>query len=187
MTAAPEPRQTGGEDAVARELQRLAEQVTALNAEVRRLSDEPRAVPAARDESRLAEAPSYAWLGSLEPPARRRPAVPRFLLECAFLAAAAALAAAAELEPLLILAVMVGAWALVALAEIAAGRAERRREILLLPPAPPAPAPADAAWFSPPVEHTLLDGGASTDSPTAVTRLPPPLLDEATVEQRPHS
>jgi hypothetical protein len=112
--------------------------------------------------------------------------VPRFLLESAFLVAAAALAAAAELEPLLILAVMAGAWALVALAEIAAGRAERRRDVLLLPPAPPAPAPADAAWFSPPVEHTLLDGGASTDSPTAVTRLPPP-LDEATVEERPQS
>jgi hypothetical protein len=184
VTAAPEPRGTTAEDAVARELHRLAEQVTALQAEVRRLADEPRPLPAERDEGRLAEAPSYAWLGSLEPPLRRRPAVPRFLLESAFLVAAAALAAAAELEPPLILAVMAGAWAIVALAEVAAGRAERRRDVLLLPPAPPAPAPADAAWFSPPVEHTLLDGGASTDSPTAVTRLPPQ-LDEATVEQRP--
>jgi hypothetical protein len=184
VTAAPEPREPGTEDAVASELRRLADQVTALQADVRRLADEPRDVPATRDEGRLAESPSYAWLGSLESPVRRRPTVPRFLLESAFLVAAAALAAAAELEPLLILAVMAGAWAIVALAEVAAGRAERRRELLLLPPAPPAPAPADAAWFSPPVEHTLLDGGISTDSPTAVTRLPP--LDEATVEQRPH-
>mgnify|MGYP000627931042 FL=1 len=134
-------------------------------------------------EAPAAGPPSYAWLASLEPPLRRRPAVPRFLLEAAFVVAAAALAAAAELEPLPILGVMAGAWAIVALAEVAAGRAGRRRDELLAPPPAPLPPAADAAWFSPPVEHTLLDRGASTDAETAVTRLPPP-PEDATVEQR---
>jgi hypothetical protein len=111
--------------------------------------------------------------------------VPRFLLEAAFLVAVAALAAAADLEPLVIVAVMAGAWAIVALAELAAGRADRRRAELMVPPppAPVAPPPVDAAWFSPPVEQTLLEPGA-TDSDTAVTRLPPP-VDDATAERRP--
>jgi hypothetical protein len=171
--AATEPTQA---DAVARELQRLGEQVEALQAEVRRLGP-PESVPG--DVT-----PSFAWVGSLDPPVRRRPAVPRFLLEACFLVAAAALAVAADLEPLVIVAVMAVAWAVVALAELAAAAAERRRAELLLapPPARPEAASIDAAWFSPPVEHTLLEGTAA-DSETAVTRLPP--VDESTMEQRP--
>lgn len=171
--AATEPTQS---DAVARELHRLGEQVEALQTELRQLS---RSDPAVADA-----APSFAWVGSLDPPVRRRPTVPRFLLEACFLVAAAALAAAADLEPLVIVAVMAGAWVVVVLAELAAAAADRRRAERLLapPPARAAPPSVDAAWFSPPVEHTLLDGGAS-DSETAVTRLPP--VDESTMERRP--
>ena len=75
-------------------------------------------------------------------------------------------------------------WAIVALAELAASRAERRRELLLLPPVPAQPAEPDAAWFSPPVEHTLLAGAEPAEPQTAVTRLPAP-VEEQTVEERP--
>ncbi|MET0556108.1 MAG: hypothetical protein ABW221_23920, partial [Vicinamibacteria bacterium] len=63
---------------------------------------------------------------------------------------------------------------LVALIEWAASRADLRQELPTYVPAPAAPPGADPAWFSPPVEHTLLDAGAESDSATAVTRLPPP-------------
>jgi hypothetical protein len=184
------PDQTGASDGeavesgVAEELHRLNEQVAALQGELRRLGAGP--LPPAALDRESSSAPSFEWVGSLEPPLRRRPAVPRFLLEAAFLVAAAALAAAADLDPLVIAAVMAGAWVIVALAEWAASRAERRREELLLapPPVPVTQKPADPAWFSPPVEHTRIDVGS--DSATAVTRLPP-VADEATVEHGPVS
>ena len=130
----------------------------------------------------------YAWLSVLEAPERRRPTVPRMLLEGLFLAACATAAAIADLDAAAIAGVMIGAWVLVALIEWAASRADRRREELLLagPPtrvaveaAPPA---ADPAWYSPPVEQTMLDMG-EVDA-TAVTRLPPPADElDATIEQ----
>jgi hypothetical protein len=108
--------------------------------------------------------------------------VPRLLLETLFLAAAAAAAAIADLDPVAIAGVMVGAWVLVALIEWAASRADLRQELPTYVPAPVAPAGADPAWFSPPVEHTLLDAGAEPGSDTAVTRLPPPVDEvEATI------
>jgi hypothetical protein len=121
---------------------------------------------------------------------RRRPAVPRLLLEGLFLGACATAAAIAELEPVALAGVMVGAWVLVALIEWASSRADRRRDELLSipPPMPAAPASSDPSWFVPPVEQTLLDGAAhSTDSATAVTRLPAATEGqlEATVERRP--
>jgi hypothetical protein len=192
MAATEQTGAHGAEEAVARELHRLGEQIEAMQRELRRLGG---TLPAAGDapgwdeRKPQPEPPSYAWVGSLEPPVRRRPAVPRFLLEAAFLIAAAALAAAADLEPLVIAAVMAGAWVIVALAELAAGRADRRRAEVVLAhqPMPAAPPPIDAAWFSPPVEQTLLEPGAgAADSDTAVTRLPPP-VDDATVEQAPRS
>lgn len=165
-------------------LARLEEQVTQLHEEVRGLAVGP-VLPDRADEPPTPVSPgSHAWLGALEPPARRRPQVPRFLLEGLFLAAAAAAAAAADLDPAAIGGVMVGAWVLVALIEWAASRADRRQELPVYVAAPSVPVAADPAWFSPPVEHTLLEG-ATGDGDTAVTRLPPRLDDaEATVEQR---
>ncbi len=171
-------------DDVAGALARLEEQVTQLHEEVRRL-DPAAALPRSADDHAVQPAPgSYAWVGALDSPARRRPQVPRLLLEGLFLAAAAAAAAIADLDPVAIGGVMVGAWVLVALIEWAASRADRRPEQPVYVAAPSGPVTADPAWFSPPVEHTLLEG-ADGDGDTAVTRLPPRLDDaEATVEQR---
>ena len=171
-------------DDVAGALTRLEEQVTELHEDVRRLGVAS-ALPATVDEPATRPAPgSYAWVSALDVPVRRRPQVPRLLLEGLFLAAAAAAAAIADLDPVAIGGVMVGAWVLVALIEWAASRADRRQEVPVYMPAPSAPPLADPAWFSPPVEHTLLEGAAG-DGDTAVTRLPPRLDDaEATVEQR---
>jgi hypothetical protein len=136
-------------------------------------SDEPPPPPSA-----------YAWVGALDVPVRRRPQVPRLLLEALFLAAATAAAAIADLDAVAIAGVMVGAWVLVALIEWAASRADRSADLPVYAPAP-APAPgADPAWFSPPVEQTLLEPRPG-ESVTEVTRLPPPVEDvESTVERR---
>jgi hypothetical protein len=172
-------------DDVAGALTRLEEQVTQLHDEVRRIGGAAALPAAPADEHALQPAPgSYAWVGALDPPVRRRPQVPRLLLEGLFLAAAATAAAIADLDPVAIGGVMVGAWVLVALIEWAASRSDRRPEQPVYVVAPSVPVAADPAWFSPPVEHTLLEG-ADGDGDTAVTRLPPRLDDaEATVEQR---
>lgn len=179
--------QTGSE-AVADELRRLADRIDTLQADVRRLSGPslPPGEPGWDDDR--PQTVSYAWLSSLESPVRRRPAVPRLLLEMLFLAACATAAAIADLDAVALAAVMAGAWVLVALIEWSSSRADRRRDELLSipPPAPAVPEPADPSWFVPPVEHTLLENAASTDSATAVTRLPaaPESELEATVERR---
>ena len=168
-------------------LARLEEQVTALRGEVRRLGAVgalPSSPPPSSEPPPLTPA-AYAWLGAVEPPARRRPQVPRLLLEGLFLVAAATVAAVAELDAVAIAGVMVGAWVIVALIEWAASRAERRPEPGVYLPQAPLPPSADPAWFSPPVEHTLLDAGAD-DNVTEVTRLPPVEDEiEATAERRP--
>jgi hypothetical protein len=176
-----ELRREHDESAVLRELRSLGARVDALQADVRGLA-RPQ-LPEEREPEVGAE-PSYAWLGSLGPAPPRRPTVPRLLLEAAFLVAVAALAAAADLEPLVIGAVMAGAWVLVALAEWAAARADRSHDALLAAPpvAPAGPAPADPSWFSPPVEQTLV-GARGSEPDTAITRLPSPTADD-TGEQR---
>ena len=174
--------ETERQDDVAEALSRLEQQLSSLQTEVRRLGSVS-ALPTSDDE--LGPPPAaYAWLGALQAPTRRRPQLPRLLLEGLFLAAVAAAAAIAELDAVAIAGVMVGAWVLVALIEWAASRVEARQAFSLLAPAAPAAPGADPAWYSPPVEQTLLDV-RSTDSVTAVTRLPPEPDDvEVTVEQR---
>ena len=168
-------------------LARLEEQVTALRGEVRRLGAVgalPSSPPPSSEPPPLTPA-ADAWLGAVEPPVRRRPQVPRLLLEGLFLVAAATVAAVAELDAVAIAGVMVGAWVIVALIEWAASRAERRPEPGVYLPQAPLPPSADPAWFSPPVEHTLLDAGAD-DNVTEVTRLPPAEDEiESTAERRP--
>ena len=67
----------------------------------------------------------------------------------------------------------------------AASRADRRPEATVYVPQTPLPPAADPAWFSPPVEQTLLDAGAD-DNVTEVTRLPAvPDEVETTAERRP--
>jgi hypothetical protein len=167
----------------------LSDRIEALQADVRRLGGPglPAAEPGwSGEEAGAAESPSYAWLSSIEAPVRRRPSVPRILLEVLFLAGVAAAAAVAELDAPVIAGVMAGSWALVALIEWSASRAERTRNAIphFEPAAPPEPAAADPSWFVPPLEHTLLEPAA--DSPTAVTKLPPAPEDiDATVERPP--
>jgi hypothetical protein len=167
----------------------LSDRIEALQADVRRLGGPglPSAEPGWNDEdARPTATPSYAWVSSIGAPVRRRPGVPRVLLEVLFLAAVATAAALAELDAPVIAGVMAGAWALVALIEWAASRAERQRDRIpaLALGAPPEPLPADPSWFVPPVEHTLVESAA--DSPTAVTKLPPADL-EATADRPPPS
>jgi hypothetical protein len=170
-------------DDVADALARIERQVSALNAEVRRLGSVS-ALPH-QDEDRIPPPAAYNWLGALPVPTRRRPQLPRLLLEGLFLAAVAAAAAIADLDAVAIAGVMLGAWVLVAAIEWTASRADERVQVPAYAPALAAPPEDDSAWYSPPVEQTLLDGRLG-DHVTAVTRLPPAPDDvESTVEQRP--
>jgi len=165
----------------------LSDQVEALRADVRRLGGPglPASEPGWNDEpGGSTPAPSYAWVSSVGAPVRRRPAVPRLLLEVLFLIGVATAAAIAELDAPVIAAVMAASWVLVALTEWAASRAARARDAIpTFAPTPPVEQrAADPSWFIPPVEHTLLE--SPPDSPTAVTKLPPAPQDlEATAER----
>jgi hypothetical protein len=172
VSAAPHP-DANGADALAASLQELSERIEQLQGEVRRLGPVLPEADAAWVED-AAEPASYAWLSALEPPVRRRPAVPRLLLEILFLAAVAVAAALAELDAPAIAGVMAVAWVLVALIEWASSRADRRRAEIMLrpPPEPPQPLPADPSWYVPPVEQTMLEG-SPPDASTGVTKLPP--------------
>ena len=166
----------------------LSDRIEALQADVRRLGGPglPTAEPGWNDgPSEPAPTPSFAWVSSVGAPVRRRPAVPRLLLEVLFLIGVAAAAAIAKLDAPVIAGVMAASWALVALIEWAASRADRTRDALpTFTPTPAAePRAADPSWFIPPVEHTLLEPAA--DSPTAVTKLPPAPQDLETTAERP--
>lgn len=170
---------------LATELRRLSDRIDTLQADVRRLSSPSLpSEPGWEDDGDAPRPVSHEWLGALEPAIRRRPQIPRLLLEGLFLAACAAGAALADLDAVAILAVMAGAWTLVALIEWAASRAERRRDELLMapPPAPPVPADADPSWFVAPVERTMLEGQHDLAAVTAATRLPP-VDPDVTVER----
>ena len=165
----------------------LSDRIEALQADVRRLGGPglPSGDPGwSSEETGSPAAPSYAWVTSVGAPVRRRRTVPRLFLEVLFLIGVAVAATIAELDAAMIAGVMAGSWALVALIEWAGSRADRRRDVA--PPieqiAPAVPLPADPSWFVPPVEHTLVEPAA--DSPTAVTRLPPPPHDIDTTAER---
>ena len=171
-------------DELTEALARLERQVGALNAEVRRLGSVS-ALPTQSDD--LPPPPAaYDWLGALQAPVRRRAQLPRMLLETLFLGAVAAAAAIAELDAVAIAGVMIGAWVLVALIEWVASRVDTRFDVPSYAPAAVAPPGADPAWYSPPVEQTLLDARPG-DPVTAVTRLPPAMDEdvESTAERRP--
>jgi len=167
----------------------LADRIEALQADVRRLGGPglPSGDPGWSSEEAIPpQAPSYAWVTSIGAPVRRRRAVPRLFLEVLFLIGVAVGATLAELDAPTIAGLMAGSWVLVALIECAGSRADRRRDVVprIEPIAPAEPLPADPSWFVPPVEHTLVEPAA--DSPTGVTRLPPPPPDiDATAERAP--
>ena len=167
----------------------LSDRIETLQADVRRLGGPglPAPEPGWSDEPSDPEtATSYAWVSAVSAPVRRRPAVPRLLLEVLFLIAVATAAAIAKLDGAAIAAVMTVAWALVALIEWAASRADRKRHAIptYAPAMPVEQAAADPSWFVPPVEHTLLE--PAPDSPTTVTKLPSAAEDvDMTVERGP--
>jgi hypothetical protein len=100
------------------------------------------------------------------------------LLEIVFLISVAVAAAIAELDVAAIVGVMAAAWLLVALAELAASRAARRRADAVYAQLPGlAPGyPTDPSWFAPPVERTAL-AVADVDTDDGQARLPPPSDD----------
>jgi hypothetical protein len=109
------------------------------------------------DDRTSAQRQSSPWIRSLDGPGPRAPAAPRLLLEVVFLVVFAAAAAIAELDPPVIVLLMVGAWALVAGAEWLAARDARRREELSLAPLAGGVLADDPSWFSPPVERVPLE------------------------------
>lgn len=156
----------------------LAAQVGSLQADVQALRTGtalPVAEPDAHgwDERPAARHESPPWVRSLDTPTTRRPTIPRLVVEIGFLAAVALVAAAARLDPLAIVALMAGAWVLVALAEWAAAReAAKREEALLRSGLAAAAIRDDSSWFGPPA---AAPPRAALDEDTAA-RLPP--LDE---------
>jgi hypothetical protein len=144
----------------------LSAQVGGLQAELQALRAQSRALPApadapAWDQSTPARREKSAWMRSLDRPGPRPPVVPRFLLEIVFLVAVAGAAAIAELEPLVIILLMAGAWALVATAEwFAARAAQRQAEISAMPLAGAGSIFADdPSWFAPPLERQPVAAG----------------------------
>ncbi len=192
------PQPTDRDERLARELEDLAEAVSALRAELRELrtSPLPREEVAGWEDERPPAA--HDWIPTLAPPRRVGGRVPRLPLELAFLAGVAALAGLADLRPVEIGVAMAVAWIVVAFAEWAGSRADRlRAQLQLAPPyagldAASVPAHPDPAWFTPPTERTLL--GAPDEQATAISSLPPaggertltPAEDpETTAEHRP--
>jgi hypothetical protein len=100
---------------------------------------------------------SSPWIRSLDGPAQRPPAVPRLFLEVVFLAAVAVACVLAELDTLVTVLLMAGAWGLVALAEwLAARDAKHQAELALRPLGGMGGVLADdPSWFRPPVERRL--------------------------------
>jgi hypothetical protein len=158
-----------------RELETVAAE---LRAELKTLRAE-RAAPPARFEHEswpdAGFAPSPDWVGAVPAPIVRGIAVPRLLLEGAFLLLVGLLAGLADLSATRIVLVMAAAWALVALAEWAAATKRARWRLDAIAPALE---PADAAasestgpWDVPIVEATVVDESES-ESKTIVTKLP---------------
>jgi hypothetical protein len=178
------------------ETKELLEAVRALSAQVGGIQAELQALRAqSRPLPPLVDAPEWdrepparrersAWMRSLDRPGTRPPAVPRLLLEVVFLIAVAGAAAIAELDTVVVVLVMAGAFALVAVTEWLTSRAAlRQAELSAMPLSGGGGVFADdPSWFGPPVERTILEVGEDTqdgleddglEEETPPTRLPP--------------
>ena len=125
------------------------------------------------------------WVVAVPPPFARHPAVPRLVVEGAFLLVVALLAGLADLSAVWIVLVMGVAWALVALTEWAAAAKRARWRLDAI--APPAAAGTEQAadstgpWDMPVVEATVVESGPDPESKTIVAKLPVE-VDEAPAE-----
>jgi len=163
----------------------LSAQVGGLQAELQALRAESRSLPAspdapAWDHASQPRREKSAWMRSLDRPGQRPPAVPRLLLEIAFLVAVAGAAGIAELDTVVIVVLMLAAWALVAGVEWFAARAARQQAAMSAMPLAGAGAiyPDDPSWFAPPLERPLAEadvevGEDTEDGHEPAPRLPP--------------
>jgi len=157
----------------------LAAEVGSLRDDVHALRGEARALPPGEDRPGWDEGAPVpvregpAWVRSVDSPRARGMAIPWLLLEILFLVAVAVLCVVAGLDAPVIAGVMVAAWALVALGEWFAARADRERHELVYGAGTPIAAnvPDDRSWFASNGDDTMLDA-PSAERPTP--RLPPP-------------
>ena len=176
--------QATGQDELLEAVRSLETHVGSLETEVRALRTQAPSLPSGDGERPGWEdgAPvvrdTAAWVRTIDSPSGRRLAVPWLLLEILFLVTVAALAAIADLDAPAVVAVMVVAWALVAVAEWLTSRAASREQALLASSFTYAPATSnDPAWLAPPSEQTALEQTALELEDAAdrtTTRLPPP-------------
>ena len=159
----------------------LATQVGSLQTEVHALRQDARALPSENgeqpgwEEGRPVVRESPSWVRSVDSPRSRGLSVPWLLLEILFLVAVATLAAVADLDPIAIGALMIGAWLLVAVGEWAAARGRTRERAYAYGVGTTQVAlPDDPTWFDANGVETALDIAASDRAPT---RLPPPQPD----------
>jgi hypothetical protein len=172
-----EPAGPEGEELLAA-VRALATQVGGLQAELQTLRAQSRSLPLPDgeppgwDDRAPAPRDSASWVRSLDTPGLRRAAVPWLVLEILFLVAVAVLAAVAGLGAPAVVAVMVGAWLLVALAEWTSVRAARRDDAILYDSllSRVGTRSDDPSWFAPPVEATALE--IADAEARAATRLP---------------
>ena len=157
----------------------LAAQVGSLKDDVHALRTEAHALPASEadrhgwdDSAPVAVREGPAWVRSVDSPRARGLAIPWLLLEIVFLVAVAVLCVVAGLDAPVIAGVMVAAWALVALGEWFAARADRERHEYVYGASVPVAAsvPDDRSWFDTNGDDTMLDAPSAERPPP---RLPP--------------
>ncbi len=121
-------------------------------------------------------ASSPDWVASVPPPLLRPVAVPRIVLEGAFLLAVALLAGLADLDAVWIVLVMAAAWALVALSEWTAAAKRARWHLDEIAPsvAPDGDPAAESTgpWSMPVVEATAVEAADDSESRTVIAALP---------------
>ena len=146
----------------------LQAELHSLRAAARQLPPGEADVPGWETDTPIRRDGGATWMRSIASPTSRGPAVPRLLLEIVFLVAVACLAAVARLDTALVIALMAGAWLLVALAEWAADRAIlMRNEAAFGRYGGPGD---ERRWYTPPAQRSLeSDIEEHTSAP-----LPPP-------------
>lgn len=118
------------------------------------------------------------WIAAVPPPLARGFAVPRLVLEGAFLLLVALCAGLADLSPEWIVLVMVAAWTLVVLSEwAAAAKRARWRLDEIAPPLDAEAAETTGPWDVPVVQATVVEAGPDPESKTMVTKLPAEHVD----------
>ncbi len=118
------------------------------------------------------------WIAAVPAPLARGLAVPRLVLEGAFLLLVALCAGLADLSAEWIVLVMVAAWTLVVLSEwAAAAKHARWRLDEIAPPVDAEAADTTGPWDMPVVQATVIEAGPDPESQTMVTKLPAEPVD----------